>query len=189
MNNISPESLLRLVNLTSLDLSKNQLSKIEGLSQNILLEELALEGNHITQISALSALQRLQFSQLVLISVTSSRRLDASCNRIQDISGIQNLTSIVQLSLEDNLIPTISPLAQLSNLLELCTLFLLLRLIRKDMTNNHISTEREFLYLNSAQNLSIADFSGNPVAELPFYRGHLIFRLPQLKVRKSFINC
>ena len=47
-------------NITSLVLSNNLLSNVNGIDRLYSLEELALDGNNITQISHLSGLANLQ---------------------------------------------------------------------------------------------------------------------------------
>ncbi len=107
-NHISDFSPLSgLTNLTRLALGGNLISDLSALSGAISrlpnLERLYLNNNGISDVSALSGLIRLE--RLILYN-----------NSISDLSPLSGLTNLEQLYLENNSISDVSPLSSLTNL-------------------------------------------------------------------------
>lgn len=64
INTIKPYSLYGCINLTEIDLSFNQLDRIQGLEQCTLLRKLSLIGNRIERVEGLEQLENLKVLQL-----------------------------------------------------------------------------------------------------------------------------
>ena len=95
-----------LVNLQELNLSQNQIPKIEGLDLLVNLQELNLSINQITKIEGLEQLVNLW-------------RLDLSDNQINKIEGMNHLLNLNSLYLSSNKITKIEGLDNLVNLHDL----------------------------------------------------------------------
>ena len=104
VSNFSP--LLRLTQLTTLDLSGNSILDISALSGLTQLTTLYLYSNSISDISVLSGLTQL----------TS---LNLQDNSILDISALSGLTQLTSLNLGDNSVSDISALGGLTQLIGL----------------------------------------------------------------------
>mmetsp|Transcript_46192 Transcript_46192/g.90974 ORF Transcript_46192/g.90974 Transcript_46192/m.90974 type:complete len:1578 (-) Transcript_46192:107-4840(-) len=146
-----------LSNLRKASFCDNELQKIEGLNQNVKLEELCLEENKITAIENLSNLTRLS-------------KLDIGKNQLTTIENISMLEKLSQLSLEDNLITSLKGLECLSSLMELY------------IGNNRISDLKEINHIRELPRLLIVDLSGNPICKMEPYRLYVIFHVKKLKV-------
>ena len=131
--------------LTTLDLSSNQISDLTPLGSLTRLTELDLSSNQISDLTPLGSLTRLT-------------ELDLSSNQISDIAPFARLTQLTELDLNDNQIRDVSALARLTQLTEL------------DLRENQIRdtspltqlTQLTWLWLWNNQ---ISDIS--PLAELP----------------------
>ena len=95
--------LIYIKELTSLDLSSNQLTDISLLKEIKGLTTLSLSGNRLTDISPLKELKRLT-------------TLDLSSNQLIDISPLKELKRLTTLNLSSNQLVDISPLKELKNL-------------------------------------------------------------------------
>ncbi|MBX7044493.1 MAG: leucine-rich repeat domain-containing protein [Ignavibacteria bacterium] len=98
--------LEKLINISELDLSNNQISDIKPLEKLINISELYLSSNQISDIKPLEN----------LINISS---LDLSSNQISDIKPLENLINISSLDLYNNQISDIKPLEKLINISEL----------------------------------------------------------------------
>ena len=123
--------------LKKLDLSYNQIRKLEGLERLTSLTELYLSGNQISKLEGLNALTSLtelylldnQIAKLEgLDHLTSLTGLNLSGNQIAKLEGLASLTSLTRLDLSDNQIAKLEGLNALSSLTEL---YLLDNQIRK----------------------------------------------------------
>ena len=92
-----------LTNLTSLDLSGNQIVDVSPLATLTNLQELSLHNNQIVDLGPLSGLTNLP-------------TLDLSSNQIVDVSPLATLTNLTWLDLRSNQIVDVTPLAALVNL-------------------------------------------------------------------------
>jgi Leucine-rich repeat (LRR) protein len=108
--------------LTNLGLSTNQISDISVLSGLTTLRYLDLEHNHIGDISAVS-------------NLTNLNALWLSDNQITDISALSGLTNLETLSLHGNQVNDISALLELTGLKYL------------DLLNNPLNTSAYYIYL------------------------------------------
>jgi len=112
--------------LTSLGLSRNQISDISPLTGLTNLKSLMLDSNQISDISPLSGLTNLTYLWLnrnqisdisTLSGLTNLTSLGLDRNQISDISTLSGLTNLTFLGLgESNQISDISPLSGLTNL-------------------------------------------------------------------------
>ena len=101
------EGLESLVNLSKLDFSSNQISKIEGLEKLVNLSTLLLYYNQISKIEGLEKIVNL--SALYLPS-----------NQISKIEGLHTLVNLSMLDISRNKIGKIEGLESLVNLSTLC---------------------------------------------------------------------
>ena len=114
--------------LKKLDLSRNQIAKLEGLERLTSLTELYLSGNQINKLESLDRLASLtmlnlsgnQISKLEsLASLTSLTRLYLSCNQISKLESLASLTSLTELYLPGNQISNLEGLKDLTQLQDL----------------------------------------------------------------------
>jgi len=115
-----------IYNIWSLDLSNNQLQKINyDLSCLPNLKELNLSYNQISKIQNLDNLSSLSKLELQTNKLTSTKwlqklsslkELNLWYNEILDIKSLSNMTNILDLQLQHNQISDISDLSNLSNL-------------------------------------------------------------------------
>ncbi len=99
----TPTDMLSLTDLQAYDCGIVDLTGLEYAHNLIWLE---LDGNYVSDISALAGLTHLGFLSLL-------------GNRVSDISSLVGLTNLSYLSLDDNGIADVSPLAALTNLQDL----------------------------------------------------------------------
>lgn len=86
------------------------------------------------------------------------------------VNKLATLDNLIQLSLEDNKIPSLSSFPYLKNLMELY------------LSNNQLQTYKETVFLKNLPKLIILDLSLNPLALDPNYRIYTLFTLKKLKV-------
>nr|WP_262909742.1 leucine-rich repeat domain-containing protein [Porphyromonas gingivalis] len=146
--------------LKSLDLSHNQISKLEGLDGLTSLTGLSLRDNQIRKLEGLDSLTFLtglslsenQIRKLEgLDHLTSLTRLDLSYNQIAKLEGLDSLTSLTELYLSGNQISKIEGLDSLSSLTWL------------DLSYNQIAKLESLDHLTSLTGL---DLSGNQLIKL-----------------------
>lgn len=101
-----PNSLGLLTSLSSLDISRTEVTNINALSNLTSLSELDLSNTGVSDISALS-------------NLTSLSELDLSNTGVSDISALSNLVSMRILKLRNTKVSDISALSFLRNLEEL----------------------------------------------------------------------
>ncbi|GAF92785.1 unnamed protein product, partial [marine sediment metagenome] len=83
------ENLNNLEKLQSLSLANNKISKIKNLDDKTTIEQLNLSGNNIAKIKGLSRLDRLS-------------ELDLANNKIEIIEGLEDLKNLKIVYLEEN---------------------------------------------------------------------------------------
>ena len=160
-NNISDVSPLEnLTNLTELYLGVNTISDISPLAGLRNLIRLWLGGNNISDISPLASLTNLMHMQL-------------SNNNISDISPLASLTNLTWLDIDRNIISDISPLASLTHLTRLhlydndisdiSPLASLTNLTELAFWRNNIS---DISPLASLTNLRHLDLGGNTISDI-----------------------
>ncbi|MCD8440287.1 leucine-rich repeat protein [Tenacibaculum finnmarkense] len=138
-NNITKiENLDKLTKLSILRLSFNQIIKIENIEKLINLSELYIHNNQITKIENIEKLTKLSL-------------LDISGNKIIEIENIDTLTNLSQLSISRN---KITKIENLDKLIKLSLLYL---------SNNKIT---EIENLDKLTNLSILDLSNNQITKI-----------------------
>ncbi|NVM54481.1 MAG: leucine-rich repeat domain-containing protein [Candidatus Helarchaeota archaeon] len=102
--------------LKILNVSKNEITKIDGLMDLNKLEELNLSHNQISKITGLQKLPQLRYLDLSynqiseisnLASIKSLRWLDLSGNPIQQVKGLNRLQTLEALTLTDTQISQI----------------------------------------------------------------------------------
>ena len=97
------EGLDHLTSLTNLALSDNQISKLEGLASLTSLRILSLRNNQIRKLEGLDSLRSLTM-------------LDLPSNQIRKLEGLASLTSLTRLDLLDNQIRKLEGLDGLTSL-------------------------------------------------------------------------
>lgn len=114
-----------LANLQELNLSYNQISKIQNLDNLSFLSKLELQKNKLTKTDWLEKLSTLQELNLwyneisdikSLFALTNLRDLQLQHNQISDISSMSNLFNLESLKLEYNQISDEKSLTTISNL-------------------------------------------------------------------------
>jgi tetratricopeptide (TPR) repeat protein len=122
--NIPPE-VQSFLGLESLDLSRNHIASIEGLTPLINLGVLRLRDNKIKKISNLESLQKLQELDLAdnqisemenLFNLRTLETLDLSRNQIKEIKGIDYCAILRTLRLNDNPLNSMLGLQNLNNI-------------------------------------------------------------------------
>ena len=144
--------------LKILILSNNNISKIDGLSTCEFLEELDLSNNHIENIENLEPLS------------SCLTKLNLSSNRIKKITGLDNLTSLMELNLCQNEISRLKGLQGLENLRYLY------------LSSNKLSRCNQVAYLADLPFLTDLDFCFNDVQHKKFYRYQILYYIPQLRI-------
>lgn len=148
------------VNLKNLNLSGNNITSLEPLSNLTNLLTLYLSSNDISDISALGNIKSLKCLYLddnnisnidALSNLTNLTDLSLNSNKISDISMLSNLNKLENLSLGSNNIDNISGLADLTNLKALY------------LGDNKIS---DVSVLNKLTNLEYLDLSINNITNI-----------------------
>lgn len=99
------QNLGKLIKLRRASFADNELSRLEGLSQCVLLEELCLEENRILKLEVFSILHNL-----VVLYVHSQgletlkflRKLDLGKNKLCKLEGLSTLEHLTQVFFPDN---------------------------------------------------------------------------------------
>lgn len=99
-------NLKYMVNLTTLDLSGNNVSNLEILKDMTGLKSLSVEQTNVEDISVLERLFRLE-------------KLSLANAPVDDLTPLSQLTELVELDLHETSVKDLSPLAGLDNLTEL----------------------------------------------------------------------
>lgn len=141
--------------LKNLILDNNNISQIQGLTNNKYLRMLSLNNNNIDIIENLAGL--------------SLEELFLSDNNIKVINGLDELPLLRRLDLSKN---NINKLRGLESILRLKFLFL---------CHNYISKVSELVYIENLQELTELDLCFNPLQNRKFYRFQVLFRIPQLR--------
>ncbi|HLP89565.1 MAG TPA: leucine-rich repeat domain-containing protein [Nostocaceae cyanobacterium] len=120
--------LLKLTNLTLLNLSGTQVSDVSPLANLTNLTRLSLWGTQVSDVSPLANLTKLtqlylsrtQVSDVSpLAKLTKLTLLDLSGTQVSDVSPLANLTNLTWLDLTVTQVRDVSPLANLTNLTRL----------------------------------------------------------------------
>ncbi|MCU0544903.1 MAG: leucine-rich repeat domain-containing protein [Oscillatoriaceae cyanobacterium Prado104] len=174
--------LQSLTNLTSLNLTGNQISDITPLQFLTNLTHLLLHDNQISDITPLQFLTNLthlllhdnQISEIApLQSLTSLKFLILHGNQISDIAPLQSLTSLTSVNLGSNKISDITPLQFLNNLMglylqsnrisDITPLQSLTSLIYVNLGGNKISDITPLQFLT---NLTSLNLTGNKISDI-----------------------
>jgi len=117
--------------LTSLHLSRNQLTGVKGLENTSQLKALFLNENKLTKLTGvkglenLTQLKQLELSDNQLTDVTGLEklnqltRLHLSNNQLTDVTGLENLTQLTFLGLDSNKLTSVKGLENLTQLTQL----------------------------------------------------------------------
>ena len=160
----APEFLFEMNGLASLNLSDNEISKIESFGEGSVLEELYLENNKLTSIPDISSLE-----MLTTLSVSSN----ALESFPEDVAGLQSLTALAVANNNLTSLPDFSPYGNLTvinlegnNLTEFPKgIGSLTDLVQLDISNNHINEIPAEIY--SLENLSALFMSFNELTSVP----------------------
>ena len=177
-----PSEISELIWLKELDLSHNQISKIEGLDSLVNLSTLILGSNQISKIEGLYTLVNLSELYLStnkiskiegLYTLVNLSELYLSSNKISKIEGLHTLINLLKLELSDNQISKIEGLDMLVSLSELY-LFLnqiskiegldsLVNLSKLYLASNQISKTEG---LDSLKELYVLHLYSNQISEI-----------------------
>ncbi len=123
--------------LTDLNISDNQITSLDPISELAYLQYLDASGNEISSVAAIN------HPTLVTLNLSN--------NYLSDLSGIESLEALTNLDISDNLITDLTPLTKMQQLQELW------------MRNNTPSNIKK---LSSLKNLIALDISGCQLASL-----------------------
>jgi len=143
-----------------LDLSNNNLTNVDGLSNLTTVSVLNLSNNKITDISGLS-------------NLTTAANLILSNNKITDISALSNLTTIINLILLNNNLTNLNGLNNLTtvkggldvsnnSLTDISALSNLTTAADLDLSNNNLTNFKDLINLT----VSWFYFTNNPITDL-----------------------
>lgn len=168
-------------NLTSLEMTHNQVSDLTPLSGLPNLSTLVLNTNEISDLTPLGTVKSLTHLNLhanrisdisPLSGLSNLRTLILRINQISDISPLSGLTTLSTLNLEDNRIKSISSLSGLTSLSEvqlgfnqisdLTPVCGLANLSYLDVHNNNV---RDISCLTSLTSLRRLDLQNNPLSQ------------------------
>ncbi|OHS97228.1 hypothetical protein TRFO_36579 [Tritrichomonas foetus] len=150
------ENLFYLHHLVSLNLSNNQISVIENLEGDVNLKHLILANNKISTIFIRSPLPKLVL-------------LDVGGNKLRGLTGIKSFPSLSTIHVENNMLKSLNGLQQLLNLRRISAAsnqisnfqpFPLPLLSHVELQNNQITSLSSFSFF---QSLVLLDLSGNPI--------------------------
>ena len=141
------EWLSQLTQLTSLDLSNNELSSLSGLENLSNLSSLDLRNNQLSSLEGLGQLSNLSY-------------LDLRNNQLSSLEGLEQLSNLSSLDLGFNQLSSLEGLGQLSNLSSL------------DLDNNQLSnifrrlSNSNIKNLRQLHNLSLLRLGGNRLSNI-----------------------
>lgn len=152
--------LQQFLNITSLCLHANNITRIEGLERvGATLTDLNLSSNALVVIDGLSGLSNL-------------RSLNLASNKLPDVHGLEGLSSLSSLNLSYNFITSLSGVSSLQG--PLCSLSTL------SIKQNQLKKLQDFAVLVGCIKLRELHVDGNPVCQVPNYRQALASVLPQI---------
>lgn len=152
--------LQQLLNITSLCLHANGITRIEGLERvGATLTDLNLSSNSLVGMEGLAGLSCL-------------RSLNLASNKLPDVHGLEGLSSLSSLNLSYNFINSLSGVSSLQG--PLCSLSVL------SIKQNQIKKLQDFAVLVGCVKLRELHVDGNPVCQVPNYRQALATVLPQI---------
>lgn len=134
--------------LVELRAANNCIREVASLAANSALEVLLLGGNN---------LQALVSAQLG--SLGHLARLDLSDNRLSSLRGLEGALALRELSIRNNQVASLEPLARLGRLVRLCAAH-----------NALADADGTLGLLERLGSLEQLDLRGNPLTELQFYR-------------------
>ena len=105
-----PKGLEKLMQLTKLDLSYNELTDVKGLEKLTKLTKLDLGINKLTDVKGLEKLTKLE-------------ELDFDFNQLADVKSLMKLTRLTELVLVDNPTLTKAQIAELKKALPKCDIY------------------------------------------------------------------
>ncbi len=105
-----PKGLEKLMQLTKLDLSYNELTDVKGLEKLTKLTKLDLGINKLTDVKGLEKLTKLE-------------ELDFDFNQLADVKSLMKLTRLTELVLVDNPALTKAQIAELKKALPKCDIY------------------------------------------------------------------
>lgn len=156
-----------LTNLKLLDLSYNNISALpNNLAGLKNVESFNLEGNNITNVTALKGMENLTYLNIGYNKVNSLngieslnkiKELKAFHNSIRSLEPVKNLTNITDLRVDSNLITDISAVSRLSLLGHLE--------IQNNNNNSRLGTV--------AKTMDISALSGKPLSYLNAYNNNI----------------
>ena len=143
----TPTDMLRLKGLSAFGESDSRIVSLTGLEYATNLVNVALWDNHISDISPLSGLTKVEWLHLEnnqisdispLSGMTDFFSLDLRNNQISDISPLSGMTDVFRLYLSNNQISDISPLADFTTTYTYCQISLNGNPLNQDAYNIYI---------------------------------------------------
>lgn len=164
-------------NLEWLDLSSNEISKIERVNYNPYLKYLNLNCNKIKKIENVvfnKSLTHLCLSNNCISQIENLddmwlEELDLSENRISKITGLTKLKVLQKLNLSKNNIVRLNGLQTISSLRFL------------NLSLNSVEKILQLQFIESLTQLTELDFCFNPIQNKKHYRAQVLFHIPQLR--------
>ncbi|XP_065066173.1 protein phosphatase 1 regulatory subunit 7-like isoform X1 [Rhopilema esculentum] len=183
---ISAQELTHCSNITFLDLSNNNINRMEFLSAIPYIEELYLSGNQLSQCPDASCCKKLQ-------------EIDLSSNRLTDLNGIKALPNLSVVKISNNLLGDLTSLGnsrsvqridasrnKISRLSHISGQFPNLEVL--DLAHNSIFVWEEIVHLKQLKELIELYLEGNKVKEDIERSGHITWShkvqeiLPRLEI-------
>ncbi|XP_064606254.1 uncharacterized protein LOC135471118 [Liolophura sinensis] len=172
LSSLEYDSLAPLSNLRALDASLNRISSVTGIEQLKHLHTLNLSHNEITRIDLMPScpsLVELNLSMNKLEDITGLPRLvnlkvlHFNNNQLKSLDGVQSLGRLHELYIQNNKVPDLIPLC---GCLHLSTL---------NAANNRILTLHSVTdVLGRLKKLRILNLEGNPIDRSPNYHSELL---------------
>ncbi|MFD0621354.1 leucine-rich repeat domain-containing protein [Paenibacillus sp. GCM10027629] len=113
------------VNITELDLDRNEITDLTPLKKLSKIRSLSLKANQISSIEELSALKEMKYLEISWNQVSSLDvvkqlprliELEADHNQISNVQGLSGAAELAYLKMSDNAIEDIAPLGNMKKL-------------------------------------------------------------------------
>lgn len=160
------------------DLSDNQITRIENVDKNPYLRSLFLDKNQITEINNLKQNQHLRTlslkeNKISRIENIEDMHLEELClakNQLKHITGLTSLPYLRTLDLSHNSITFLRGLEQTQSLRFL------------NLSLNRIEKILQLRYVEGLELLTELDMCFNPIQNKKHYRIQVLFHIPQLRM-------
>ncbi|KAJ3112224.1 Leucine-rich repeat-containing protein 23 [Nowakowskiella sp. JEL0407] len=172
-----PTALSECKYLQQLNLSKNEIGKVEEFPKLGILAWFNLNDNRLKEVNLEGYYELIHFecrgnllSSIPNISTPKLQRLYLGNNHIKNLKGLEDKHSLITLHLRDNKIESFDGLA--SGYLK--------SLAYLNLRGNQIDNVAEVSKLSVLPSLKVLVLQDNPVDQIPNYRCEIISKLPKL---------